>query len=93
MPAPGKTRPIQVRFRLQDRDKRASLLLRAKNLRKLEEGHRFKKVFVNPDLTAKQREEGKRLRDELRQRRTAGENVRIIRGKAVNVEEAGRGGS
>ena len=45
---------------------------------------RWNNIFITPDLTRKEREEGKKLRDELAVRRQAGENNLTIRkGKIV----------
>ena len=42
-------------------------------------------MYINPDLTQKEREAGKRLRDELAQRRRAGEqNIYIKRGRIIS---------
>ncbi len=40
-------------------------------------------VFINPDLTFQQRDENKHLRNELKARRSQGENVIIRNGKVV----------
>ena len=44
------------------------------------------RVYVNNDLTARQREADGKLRAELRERRTAGESVAIKNGKIVNTK-------
>ena len=44
----------------------------------------FKKVFITPDLTRKQQEVDKKLRDKLKELRTNGsDEYRIKRGKIV----------
>ena len=55
----------------------------AKNLRKSEQ---WKGVYISPDLTPSEREEGKKLRDELKARRARGEQVIIRRGRIVPTE-------
>ena len=44
------------------------------------------RVFIRPDLTRKQQEEDKKLRDDLRRRRNQGENVIIKHGRITQVE-------
>ena len=47
---------------------------------------RYKHIYINPDLTKLEREEGKKLRAELKSRREAGErNLTIRRGKVVSL--------
>ena len=44
----------------------------------------FKKVFITPNLTSKQQEVDKKLRDKLKELRTSGsDEYRIKRGKIV----------
>ena len=46
----------------------------------------IKNVYISPDMTAKEREEAKQLRAELRRRRSEGEhNLVIQRGKIITV--------
>ena len=53
----------------------------ASQLRRSSEWH---SIYINPDLTQKEREAGKKLREELAQRRRAGEqNIYIKRGRIV----------
>ena len=59
------------------------ILGEAKNLRK---SNQWEGVFISPDLTPSEREEGKKLRDELRTRRARGERVIIRRGRIVPTE-------
>ena len=47
-----------------------------------------KKIFISPDMTRMQREENKKLNDELWLRRGRGERVHIYRGKIVNSTRA-----
>jgi len=56
-----------------------------KNGIKLRKSTTWNKVYVSPDLTAKERDVNKALREELKQRRTNGERDIIIkRGKIVS---------
>ena len=55
---------------------------------------RWNKIYITPDLTRKEREEGKRLRDELAVRRQAGEiNLMIRKGKIVSAVQTPNGAS
>ena len=46
------------------------------------------RIFINPDLSPRERAEGKRLRDELKRRRENGEtNLTIRRGRIVEVSD------
>ena len=47
----------------------------------------FKKVYINPDLTKTQREERKRLREELKRRKDVGEDVTIRYGRIVAASD------
>ena len=47
----------------------------------------FRGVFVNQDLTLIQQKEEKSLREELKLRKSSGENVVIRRGKIVYADE------
>ena len=44
-------------------------------------------IFVNPDLTAEEREIQWKLRQECRDRKANGERVKIVTGKVVTVRE------
>ena len=48
-------------------------------------------VYINRDLTQREREQAKQVRDECRRRRDAGENVRIYKGKCVADTRKNRG--
>ena len=62
------------------------LLIHAKNLRDSKDAV-FKKVFITPDLSPKEREVASALRTELYQRREAGEkNIVIHKGKIVSKQ-------
>ena len=52
----------------------------AKNLRQFDEYHG---VYINPDLTKSEREQNRKLRDEVKGRRENGEDVVIYKGKII----------
>ena len=58
-----------------------------KQRRKLKASDKFKKVYINSDLTRQQQEEDKELRKELRERRGLGENVVIYNNKVMHKNE------
>ena len=77
---------------LENTDTKTELLKMASELRHLST---WKRIYVTPDLTKKEREESKRLREELAARRLAGEtDITIRRGRIVrlpaNTSEAAR---
>jgi len=76
---PDKNRILRVTF--SDLEQKRSLLTNSKKLRLLE---KFKKVYVNPDLSFQERKTQKVLRDELTRRKKAGEkDIYIRRGQIV----------
>jgi hypothetical protein len=79
----GKIRPIRITAR--SFESRKEILLRAKDL-KSDDMH--KTVYITPDLTRKQQEIDKKLRDNLKRIREAGEpTAKIHSGKVIkNVE-------
>ena len=81
-------RPRLLIVTLDSTDTKAEVLKMAPQLRHLSE---WKKIFVTPDLSKKEREEGKRLREELAIRRQAGEENLIIRkGKIIQATHQGQ---
>ena len=75
----GKPRLLIIT--LENIETKLELLKMAPQLRHHERG---KNIFVTPDLTREEREEGKKLREELKARRQAGEsNITIRRGRIV----------
>ena len=51
----------------------------------------YEKVYLQPDLTAKQQEEDKKLRDELKRLKATGEtDIKIKAGKIIKNEEGGQ---
>ena len=76
---PGRPRLLVVT--LESVEAKMELLKLASQLRSSDE---WCTLFINPDLTQKEREEGKRLRQELATRRNAGEkNLYIRKGKIM----------
>lgn len=75
-----KPRPLLIT--VKDLDKRQAFLINGKNLRA--SMSYLKNVYISPDYTPKEREHNKLLVDELRYRRSNGEdNLIIRRGKLV----------
>ena len=72
--------PRLMRVICRDTSTKLTLLRKAKDLRRLPE---YRNVFVNPDFTPIQQKEQRLLREELKERRSSGENVIIHRGKVV----------
>ena len=46
-----------------------------------------RKIYISPDLTPKQRAENHKLVDELKRRRSDGENVKIKSGRIVPYDD------
>lgn len=78
----NKVRPVCIS--LPDKATRNHILYNAYKLASKGEEFEFRKVGIAPDLTPKQRESRKKLRDELNARREAGEQDLVIRrGKII----------
>lgn len=78
--------PRLIRVTCSGESVKKDILRRAKQLRNLPV---HSNVYINPDLTLQQRDENKRLRNEVKARRSQGENVMIRNGKIVerrNIE-------
>ena len=83
---PDKPRLLLVM--VDDIKQKKQLLVRAKGLRVIE---KWKTIYISPDLTIKERHEGKLLRDKLKQlRNESKENYIIRRGKIVKANEGDR---
>jgi len=76
--AEGKIRPIRVKVRTLESKK--EILQRAKNLK---DENSLKKIYITPDLTRKQQEIDKKLRDNLKRIRNDGEPTAKIQGGKV----------
>jgi hypothetical protein len=72
-----------IRITCSNVDEKNSILRNARRLRSVS---RYKNVFINTDLTPMQQKKHKALRDELKRRRNAGENVRIRSGEVVHAD-------
>ena len=70
-------RPRLLRITCSSVDKKVELLSKSKRLK---HSTRFSKVYINPDLTPLEQKESRKLQEELKQRRQAGEDVFIYRG-------------
>lgn len=73
-----------LRFKCSNEKDKRTILQRSRNLRNFP---KFEGVFINPDLTRNQRRKNAELRQELRMRRNAGENVAIRRGCVINLDQ------
>ena len=80
------SKPRPVRVAIEEVDDKRKILNRAKLLK---ENSKYDKIYVCPDLTKKQQDEDKKLRDKVREFRNQGMvGVKIVRGEVVK-EEAG----
>lgn len=78
----GKNRPLLIT--LANNYARSRILRSAKNLRK---SSTYQNVYISPDLSPKERETNKLLRQELRRRKESGEvNLIIKHGKIVSKQ-------
>jgi len=69
---------LKVTFKNQET--RQEIVRKARLLRNMPP---YRNIFVNPDLTLKQRQERKELNEELKRRRVLGEEVMIWKGKVI----------
>ena len=85
----NKVRPIKIE--LEEELDKFKILKRAANIRRTET-EKFKKIIITTDMTFKEREINKILREELKARREAGErNIEIKNGKIVPSVQEGAG--
>ena len=85
----NKVRPIKIE--LEEELDKFKILKRASNIRKTQT-EKFKKIIITTDMTFKEREINKILREELKARREAGErNIKIKNGKIVPSVQEGAG--
>ena len=83
----NRTRPIKIELE-EERDK-YKILKKAANIRNTQTA-KFKKIIISADMTFKQRELDKILREELKVRRNAGESdIKIKDGRIVSGLEEG----
>lgn len=81
-------RPRPIRMKIKNMDGRKEILSRAKNLKDTEE---FKRMFISPDLTRRQQEADRELRQQLKRIREGGvQEARIKNGKIVKNVRGGR---
>ena len=81
-----KKRPVKVEVR--EATVRRSILQKAANLKKEQ---KYEKIYVSPDLTRKQQEEDKALRDKVKEFRGQGmEGVKINKGCVVKELQGGK---
>ena len=78
-------KPRLLKVTLDSIETKRQVLAKAKTLRNSSHSD-LKKVYVSPDLTPKERDANKKLRDELRSRREKGEEVVIRNGKIVDAK-------
>jgi hypothetical protein len=76
-----KPRPIKVRCRLPEQ--RADLIRFAPRISRIDDREGYQGVFIKPDLSPKEQEANRLLRNELFRRRNAGERVMIRNGKII----------
>ena len=82
----NKSRPLRVQ--LNNLSQRRSVLSNAKKLRN-SSSRSFKEIFINPDLSPKERQAQKELRSELARRKEAGESgIFIRRGRIVKQNKS-----
>ena len=79
----SQPRPRPLKVILKSREVKELVLSAAPKLSRLSDSHRFRKVFIKVDLTPLQQEQGKLLRQQLRSRKEAGEDVVIRNGRIV----------
>ena len=75
---------------LKDEETKWEVLKASKALRN-SENDIAKNIFINKDMTQKEREKNRILREELKSRRAQGQNVKIVKGKCVILEDPKRG--
>jgi hypothetical protein len=81
-----KARP--VRIVIEEADVKRSILKRASSLKEVK---KFERVYVCPDLTRKQQEEDKKLREKVKEYRGQGMlGVKIVKGEVVREEGSER---
>ncbi len=79
-------KPRLLKIRLRSPKVKRKILNKAKELKESEIEH-IKKIFITPDLTPAERDENKKLRNELQRRKDAGESgLGIRRGKIVKMK-------
>ena len=77
-----KPRPILIKPKNRNENLKGQMLKNAKRLKNTKK-EELKNIIITADQTIKEREESKKLREELRERREAGEQNLIIRGNKI----------
>jgi len=84
----GKRIPDKHRLMKVTVDSVSSKIQALRNAKRLRNTQHWKEVFVTPDMTPKEREKNKALREELKRRRDDGEEHLVIRnGEIAKVED------
>ena len=84
-PSNDKSRPLLIKINDEGNNTRQLIIRRVKELR---QSIHWNNIFIVPDQTPNERELGKKLREELKTRRSAGEtNLTIRRCRIVSVNE------
>ena len=78
-----KTKPRPIKVTLPDGDMKEQIFKGCKNLK----NSTFKNISIQNDLTLEEREEGFKLRQEMRERKEKGEDICIFRGKIIPVKD------
>lgn len=82
---PNADRSRLLRFKCPNITMKKEILTKSKNLRSFP---KFSEIFISPDLTKLQITKSKELRDQLRRRRDAGEDVIILRNQIVTRDSS-----
>lgn len=80
----GKNRLLRIKFEREDQ--RQQVLRSSSRLRETSSSW-MRRVFINPDRTKLEQEQGRALRDELRRRRENGEKVFIRSGRVISESD------
>ena len=81
-----RNNPRPVKIELEGEQNKFRILKKAANIRKTEIG-KVNKIIITTDMTIRERELNKILREELKTRREAGENnIKIRNGRIVQSE-------
>ena len=68
-------------------------VLKASRALRDSENDMVRNLYINKDMTQREREKNRLLREELKNRRAQGENVKIVRGKCIVMKEQGASGT
>ena len=62
-------------------------VLKAARLLRESDNETVRNMYINKDMTVQERDQNKKLREEVKMRRSRGENVKIIKGKCVLLSD------